>query len=60
MQMVNPRSQAYIRAYGFYKDGFLPNPGGWLNQPAKLLDAFSIIDSEIEKMAREEAEKRKR
>lgn len=58
--MVTAQSREYIRAFGFYKDGFLPNPGGWLNQPAKLMDVFLIIDSEIDKMAHDEAEKRKR
>jgi len=54
--MVTRESFEYIQAYNFYKNGFLPNAGGWLDQPAKLLDAFNIIDREAAKMMREEAD----
>jgi hypothetical protein len=50
--MVTGESFEYIRAYNFYKNGFLPNAGGWLDQPAKLLDAFNIIDREAAKASR--------
>jgi len=37
----------YFTAYNFYKNGFLPNPGGWLNQTAKFIEVISLIDREV-------------
>jgi hypothetical protein len=38
-----------------YKNGFLPNQGGWLDQSTKLIDAFTIIDREVARMSKEES-----
>jgi hypothetical protein len=43
---VGDTEQAYLQAYYEYKNGFLPNSGGWLDQPAK----FSKIVAAIEKI----------
>ena len=40
---MTAQSFGYIRAYNFYKDGFLPNPGGWMEQPVKLIEALMYI-----------------
>ncbi len=42
------QSKAYIEAYFFFKQGYLPNPGGWLDQPAKLLQAIKVVTVEME------------
>jgi len=36
--------EAYLHAYGYYKSGFLPEGGGWLDQPVKVGSAIMIID----------------
>lgn len=46
-----------MRAYAFYKGGYLPNPGGWTDQPEKLFEAINVIGIEI--MAIDEQEKLK-
>ena len=38
----------------FYKKGFLPSSGGISQQSAKILQAFDLIDNEIEKLKEEE------
>lgn len=43
-----------LAAYREYKNGFLPNPGGWLDQPMKFIQSMQIVDSVISKL--EEAE----
>ena len=53
-KVVSLSSFEYIQAYNMYKNGFLPNQGGWLDQSAKLIDAFTIIDREAARMAKEE------
>ncbi|GEM_PF-915575 len=42
----------YIQAYNFYKNGILPNAGGWLNQTAKFIEAINLIDSEMNDITR--------
>jgi hypothetical protein len=48
----------YLKAYNYYRRGYLANPGGWLEQPAKMLDAFEVIDKEHEKIELEKEKKR--
>jgi len=47
---ITSQSILYLEAYHYYKNGYLPYPGGWLKQPLKLFEAFRVIDSEIEKL----------
>jgi len=49
----------FIRAYNYFKQGFFPNEGSWLNQPAKLLDAFSVIEKALTSIEEEKERKRK-
>lgn len=48
-KMVKLESYEYIRAYNRYCKGFLPNPGGYLKQPAKLMEAIDIIENQLAK-----------
>ena len=41
------QSRFYLDTYFFFKQGHFPNPGGWLDQPMKLLQAIKIISSEV-------------
>lgn len=36
-------------SYKMFKNGFLPNEGGWLRQPNKFIQAMLFIDSEIDR-----------
>ena len=46
-----------LGAYREYKSGFLPNPGGWLDQPMKFTGAMAVIDTAIARMEEQEAAK---
>jgi len=35
-----------MKAFAYMEDGHLPDPGGWLDQSAVLIDAFNIIRAE--------------
>ena len=45
--MVTAKSGKYIQAYNMFDKGYLPNAGGWLNQPVKFLKAMDVIEGEI-------------
>lgn len=47
----------FIKAYNFMKNGFLPNEGGWMNQPNKLCEAFDFIDVEVSRESESERKK---
>jgi len=50
VKMITAQSMAYIEAYYQYKNGYLPNSGGWLDQPIKFLEAMKIIEEAVEKI----------
>lgn len=52
-RIVTRQSAGYLKAFVFYKNGYLPNPGTWLDQPAKFLDALEIIEKELRDMEAE-------
>jgi hypothetical protein len=60
IKVVTLQSYAYIRAYNWMQMGFLPNPGGWTEQPAKFIRVMDVIGTEISKDQKEEREKIKR
>jgi hypothetical protein len=39
-----------LQMYKVYKDGFLPNEGGVLNQPIKLLQVIVYIENEMKRL----------
>ena len=45
LKIITRQSMEYIRFYSFFRDGYLPNAGGIMDQPAKFLDAMSMIES---------------
>ena len=57
-KVVTRESADFIRAFNFYELGYLPNTGGWLDQPAKMLDAFEVITKELKKIEDEKSRKR--
>lgn len=45
-----------IGAYREYKNGFLPVPGGWLDQTMIFGDAMQTIDSAMSKIDEKESD----
>ncbi len=44
---IKKQSLNFMTAFKFYRQGYLPNEGGWLCQSAKLMDAFRVIEKEL-------------
>lgn len=58
MRFVTHGNVLYIKYYGFFKQGFLVNGGAIGHQPAKMVDAFAIIEDEKYHIAKEKAEEK--
>jgi len=58
-KQVTDLSVNFLRAYNFYKNGFLPNTGSWLEQPAKFIEAVEVIENELAEMRQEQIRKLK-
>jgi hypothetical protein len=56
IKIITQQSIEYLKAYELFNRGFLPNPGGWLEQPVKFIEAMNIISAEIAKMKKEQTE----
>ena len=50
MKYAGEKEFGLIAAYGHYKNRFLPNPGGWLEQPAIFVEAVEIIEAVVERI----------
>ncbi len=59
-KIVKRQSANFLRAFQFYKQGYLPNAGTWLDQPAKLIDAFEVIDKALQSLEIEREKRRNR
>ncbi len=59
-KIITKQSGTYLKAYKYYREGYLPNEGGWLSQPAKFLDALEIIERELKNIEYERVKKRER
>jgi hypothetical protein len=57
LKIINQQSKEYLKAYQFFDKGYLPNPGSWLEQPAKFIDAMRVISREVQEIEKEEQEK---
>jgi hypothetical protein len=53
-KLVEERSVEYVSAYFFFCKGYLPNAGGWLEQPGKFVQAMVIIEREIARVKENE------
>lgn len=54
VKLITAQSKAYLQAYSFYKDGFLPNVGGALDQSAKVMEAIRHIADEVERLTKKD------
>lgn len=50
MKYAGEKEFGFIKAYGHYKNGLLPNAGGWLEQPADFVEAMEIIENVVERI----------
>lgn len=53
LKLITRQSLEYVRFYNFYRDGYLPDDGGIMDQPGKFLDAVGIIENSIREMEKE-------
>jgi hypothetical protein len=44
VKLMTKTSIEYLQAYPLYKNGYLPNGIGWINESAKFIQAMQIID----------------
>ena len=58
MRYVSGIEALYVKYYGFFKQGFLVNEGALGHQPAKMVDAFAVIEDEKYHIAKEKAEEK--
>ncbi len=58
VKKITPSSWEYLRAFIFYNRGFLPNPGGWRDQPLKFIRAMEIIELELIRIKEKEGKDR--
>ena len=54
-----PQFEKYFTAFNFYKAGFLPHEGGWLNQPNTFIDVMQIILKEESTLVRQQIEQQR-
>jgi hypothetical protein len=59
-KIVTRQSANFLRAFQFYRNGYLPNTGGWIDQSAKLIDAFEVIEKELHSIEIELEKRRNR
>ena len=50
VKLITIESKLYLQVYSYYKDGFLPNAGGSLDQSIKVMDVLQFIDNEKARM----------
>lgn len=53
LRVLDERSIAMIEMYMAYKKGFLPNSGGWLDQPVRFSRSMSVIEDYSTKLQEE-------
>jgi len=48
LRYINSTTLAYLDAYFYFTKGFLPNEGGWLKQPMKLVNILVFMQRLID------------
>jgi hypothetical protein len=56
-RVIRPQAYKFIRAFNFLNrpGGGWPNPGTWMAQPVKLIEAMEYIHQDLESQAEEDA-----
>lgn len=52
-RLITSMSLCLLKYYNFFKQGFLINNGSLAHQPAKMIDAFLVIEDEISKLRKQ-------
>ncbi|MCX5711769.1 MAG: hypothetical protein NTY47_01695 [Candidatus Omnitrophica bacterium] len=50
VKLITMQSVRMLEAFSFYEKGYLPNSGGWMDQPEKLLEAIAVIETELNRI----------
>jgi hypothetical protein len=50
LRYIGPAEEALLEAYAMYKNGYLPNAGGWMDQPTRFIESVFVIESYIKKL----------
>ena len=58
LKLLTPETYFYISMHNYFEKGFLPYSGTILQQPAKMLDAFNVIDKHKERLEKDAQRKR--
>ena len=53
LRVIDERSVAMVEVYFAFKKGFLPNAGGWLDQPVRFSRSMTVIEDYSAKLAEE-------
>ncbi|MDD5422039.1 MAG: hypothetical protein PHT32_01265 [Candidatus Omnitrophica bacterium] len=48
-----------MNAYFFFEKGYLPNPGGWMDQPVKFIEAIVVMAYEFIRIGKKDADKQR-
>lgn len=59
LTFITPLSWEYIKAFYFYKNGYLPNGKGWLDESSKFTQAMMSLSNIFNKAEKEETERLK-
>ena len=54
LTIITPLSWEYIKAFGFYEKGFLPNGRGWVEESNKFIQAMMVLENEFAKKEKQE------
>jgi hypothetical protein len=57
--LVTEKSFEYLNAYFFFEKGYLPNPGGWMDQPVKFIEAIVVMAYEFIRIGKKDADKQR-
>jgi len=47
---LDPKTYLYLRAFNWYRRGYLPSSGGWMDQTNKFVEAVAYIEAEAERI----------
>ncbi len=58
LTLVTPLSWEYIKAFGFYEKGYLPNGKAWTEESNKFIQAMMVLENEFNRWKNQESGKK--
>jgi len=58
MTQIKAESYAYLEAFAWMQNGFLPNEGAMLDQPHKFIEAMRLIQITMHEEAKEDGKRK--